>query len=474
MRVTNSMMQNQMLLNINRNMTKMNKLLNQQSSGKRIIVPSDDPISASRALTLRSNVSETLQYQKNLEQANSWMEITEQSYTSTLGVFEKISELAINGNTGTLSIEDRKKIAKELSSLVEQLGVDMNGTYGGRYVFSGYRTDEEAVFTESDADASYKITQQFIGDDIREVEKYQKLGVDDEGKVVSSDIINLAYDDIKSGSLSIGVLDDDGNVASSITAIEKSINDADAYEPTANEVYYVKETGELVIGSNVKKTLKDSEISVTYDKEGFIKGDLNPKVYFDCEDINIASSDYGKKYTMAGHDNMEYEVGAGNRLNVNSLAKDVFTANIKGDLSRIANDILNMTKSTESSLKAKYEAEGYTGDALTAKIKEQLDKEEALMSAAATDAFNDLLGIAEKATSSVSIQNTDLGSRMNRVKLIESRLANEESTYSSLLSETEDLDYIENATEIAAAQFVYEASLKSSSNILQVSLVDFI
>ena len=67
MRITNKMMTNNMLHNINTNKNHMSNLENKYASGMEIQKPSDDPIVAVRALKLRSNLSELNQYyQKNI------------------------------------------------------------------------------------------------------------------------------------------------------------------------------------------------------------------------------------------------------------------------------------------------------------------------------------------------------------------------------------------------------------------------
>lgn len=467
MRVTNGMIQNQMLVNLNRNLNSLNSLYQQQMTGKRIIVPSDDPISASRALSLRTSVKEAEQYQKNVEQASSWMEVTEQAYSNTIDIVQRIRELAVEGGNDTLSIEDRQKIATDIESLVEQLGTEMNTTYAGRYVFSGYKTDEEPCFTEDDATASYSITQTFSVDELQNKEMYQKLGTDDVGTITNCDVIRLPYDEIEN----LTVIDSTG---ASVTTVSKSSTDADAYSPGADEVYYLEDTGEMILGENVVTKLKAGDISVTYEKTGFKSGDLNPKVYFDCEDINSSSVDFGKTYTTSGQEAMEYEVGTGNRIRVNSMANEVVTGTIYGELTSTVNQILNMTPSTEASLRLKYEAEGYTGDELTAKIEEQLEQEEALMTTSAQDAFSDLIEFCDTSISSVSIQHTNLGSRMNRLELIKTRLEDEESTYTDLLSETEDADLVQVIIELSSAEVIYQSSMKAGTSLIQTSLVDFI
>ena len=62
MRITNKMMTNNMLYNINSNKSSLSSLEEQYSTGLAIQRPSDDPIVAVRALKLRTNLSELNQY----------------------------------------------------------------------------------------------------------------------------------------------------------------------------------------------------------------------------------------------------------------------------------------------------------------------------------------------------------------------------------------------------------------------------
>ena len=83
MRITNKMMTNNMMGNINKNKINMSNLENQYSTGKKIQRPSDDPIVTVRALKLRTNLSELKQYyEKNIPDAMSWMDVTESSLTT--------------------------------------------------------------------------------------------------------------------------------------------------------------------------------------------------------------------------------------------------------------------------------------------------------------------------------------------------------------------------------------------------------
>lgn len=154
MRITNNMLVNNMINNIGTNLDRMQKYQNQLATGKKITVPSDDPIVAARALKLRTDVSKIEQYQSNAEDAQSWMDVTESSLGSIGDVLQRVRELAVQAANGTNTQSDTEKIAEEVSQLKTQLVHLGNTTYAGRYIFSGYKTDTKLL----NDDGSYNIT----------------------------------------------------------------------------------------------------------------------------------------------------------------------------------------------------------------------------------------------------------------------------------------------------------------------------
>ncbi len=144
MRVTNSMMTNTMLMNLNKNLNKLNKWNNQIATGKKFSKPSDDPISVSKSLELRSTVSEIQQHNRNTEDAISWLEITETATAEIGDILQRTRELAVSAD-GTETPEDKQKIKAEIDQLKEQLIKVSNTTYAGKRIFSGYRTDQDLL-----------------------------------------------------------------------------------------------------------------------------------------------------------------------------------------------------------------------------------------------------------------------------------------------------------------------------------------
>ena len=149
MRMTNKIMQNNSLYNINNNKVLQDKLSTQMSTQKKLTRPSDDPVVAIRALRLRTNVSQVTQYyEKNAPDAESWLKVTEDALTNVTEVIEDMIEQCTKGSNGDLKSSDREIILEQLQALSAEVYSTGDADYAGRYIFTGYRTDVSLSFTE--------------------------------------------------------------------------------------------------------------------------------------------------------------------------------------------------------------------------------------------------------------------------------------------------------------------------------------
>ncbi len=250
---------------MNRSMQKMDKLQQQFATGKKIQVPSDDPIVAGRALKLRTNVFESKQYQSNIRNAQSWMDVTEQALFNMEGVLTRISELSVQGATGTITAEDRQKVGSELKQLREQLLQEGNVNYAGRYVFSGFKTDQKLIF-DSHVTEKYNIRQEFGAGDIEKI------------KITDQDVyrIRLPYKEIDDPIANFTI-----NGSAFPVTTKQSVN-ADAYSPPVGGAYFIQDTGELIFHADDAKGIINNKqiVSMEYTKQGFKAGELNPEHYF--------------------------------------------------------------------------------------------------------------------------------------------------------------------------------------------------
>ena len=310
MRITNKVMQNNALSNINRNKELQDMLNTELSTGKKVNRPSDDPVVAIRALRLRSDVSQISQYsKKNIPDADSWLELTESSIKTTVSVVKDMIEQCEKGSNDTLTTGDRQIIIDELKALRDEVYATGNSDYAGRYIFTGYRTDTPLTFKE-DTTQNYTITQIFTAEDITKENfvytddlldvseaKYQEAG---NAKITEQDIssnefyrIRLAYDGLDltaAGSLNIRYLSEQEinlntsgereytNTYSNVTVSVFPNNPAGGTFATKEEAYVaarqateagedfavtIPSTGEVIMSQKTYDTLQLAKLKVT-------------------------------------------------------------------------------------------------------------------------------------------------------------------------------------------------------------------
>ncbi len=143
MRVTNIMLANNLLRNMQFNMERLAECQDRLSSGKEIRRPSDDPVRVAASLSLRSSLGEIEQYAKNVDDARTWMEVTDDALASAIEILQTARERAVAGANGTLPQASREAIAQEVEQLRDQLMQIANTSLGGRYIFGGTKTDKE-------------------------------------------------------------------------------------------------------------------------------------------------------------------------------------------------------------------------------------------------------------------------------------------------------------------------------------------
>ncbi len=230
MRMTNKIMQNNSLYNINNNKVLQDKLSTMMATQKKITRPSDDPVIAIRALRLRTSVSELTQYyEKNAPDAESWLDVTTKALENTVAeVLTNMSKIANKANNKEYGSEDLQVFVEQLKSLRDEFYSTGNLDYAGRYVFTGYRTDTPLTFMQDVEEdmPSYQITEQLTRDDFDSINYTYNAGLDglnknnytdakydgiEEKNVQNGDIhrIRLSYDRLTDGIPKLSYVDPD-------------------------------------------------------------------------------------------------------------------------------------------------------------------------------------------------------------------------------------------------------------------------
>ncbi len=142
LRVTQNMLNSNMLRNLHKSMLNMDKMQQQLASGRKINLPSDDPVVATRGMFYRSSQMENDQYKRNASEAMSWMDLTDKTLDEVGNVMKRVSELLVYSGNGATSPDDLKTMGAEIAELKKHLGTLANQTINGKYIFAGTETDK--------------------------------------------------------------------------------------------------------------------------------------------------------------------------------------------------------------------------------------------------------------------------------------------------------------------------------------------
>ncbi len=149
MRITQGIIHRNFLRNLDDITDKLNKKFQQISSGKRLVRPSDDPVALSNAMQLRDRLKQMDQYKENIENAISWLNMTESAFNSMENILNRLEEIAIAMGSDNSSASVRKTSAEEVARIKEQALMIANTKFKGHYIFSGFLTDT-APFNTAD------------------------------------------------------------------------------------------------------------------------------------------------------------------------------------------------------------------------------------------------------------------------------------------------------------------------------------
>ena len=496
MRISNGMLINNSLSNINSKKTNMDKLNTQLASQKKIQRPSDDPIIAIRTLRFRSTLSEIEQYlKKNIPDATSWMECTDQAMGDMVGMLSDITEYCNQAVNGYYDTTDKNTIVSSLKAFRDQIYSDANADCAGRTIFTGFKTDSTLTFI-SDSEKKFEITQEFNSDSLDTISKVTNgldvtningatIGSINVGAIKLSEQVDcyrlrLAYDKIDEGTgVSLKLIDD-----TEITTTTKKSSDGDAYVPGDNDAYFLADTGEIILGKNIYAQLsaapadeKGNSFTATYTKTGYKKGELDPMQYFNCTDKTALDASEWVTYTNRDQ-NINYEINFNQTIKINTQGKYVFTQDMTRDIDDIIDSVnyaLNV-ENKKKKLENLYNSAG-EGSADKDKYRELLnlcDREMDFAKDNMKKAFTMGLDRYTKHQDKVSLARADVGSRLKRLELNESRLNAQQTTVKNLNSINEEVNVTEVAIELDEASSIYDASLAAASTVVQKKLLDFL
>ncbi len=519
MRMTNKIMRNNSLYNINQNKILEDKLTNQMTNQSKIVRPSDDPVVAIRALRLRSNVSSATQYHdKNAKDADQWLTVTADALTTIDKVLKDLYEQATGAANKYLTSEDLSIILEQMKSLTKEFYASGNVDYAGRYVFSGFRTDTAITFSAEDiaqmerdrekAPVFYDI-QEDIGFENISTISYTDFSVLADGQnslgavnggagpqagesyeqYVTNNTLyrfRLSYDNVdgkdKDGNPVVPTLMKNGAAITDINATPYDKAE-DAYKAVANGtekgIAYIPSTGELVFSEDYyKANFKEGDnFQVAYTKSEWEEGDINPVHYFKCTETR---NDKKIAYNTTEEDqDIYYDVGFNQKIQVNTVTDEVFTHNVQRDMDdfyqqsmKQLKDIETKISDIETKLKDLPEDDPAYKD-LAAQL-EGAKKADTYIRENIQKKFENQITKYQKYRDDNDLAITNNATRGSRLDLITERLCNQKATFKELQTDNEGIDITQVAVELSSSELTYQAALMATGKIMQTNLMNYI
>jgi flagellar hook-associated protein 3 FlgL len=527
------MMYHDMVNRMQKNLSAYMESNEQGSTQKKINRPSDDPAGMYRVLTTRNAISSTEQYEENAKTALGWLQLADDTLsTQVTNTIIGLRTLAEQAATGTYDATNREQMAYQARELFGELLNLANTEFeDGRHLFGGHVYDRPAfekglALTSWDAENGvtddwktfngstpprYRIEGasdttvmiQFTGVNgsqtpgttgVVGVDDLQYRWSNDGGKTWSNDITLAATDNVLVANgvrVTLPVTSPlPGGTGQQISVADPGLgpgatNGTLLYiRPTAvymgddndppPEVTFMGKTSAASIGASAQGTFHNDvmvrvddgttnppEVAYSYSTDNgstwiSAKTDASaaPPYRFTVPggylDLDALPNNGAQVKIHPDRADLDFEIMKDTFLTVNNVGKDIFggyyqgepALNDDGDLSRNLFEVAG-------NFIAYLENDNQEGCQRTL--------------AALTEAEKVVLTAAAR-----------VGGKENRVQTAQNVLSFQKIDQQEQLSNTEDIDLTELLTKLTQQQMAYSTVLKSSSMIMQLSLVNYV
>ncbi len=177
MRITQRLMTDRVMLNLNRHTRNLLDVQEKLSTGRRINSPSDDPIGVRRAINTRTIIQKSEQYSANIKMMKPQMSETTSQIQTILDNVGRAYELTLQAANSVYSQTEQDNLAEEINQVLESVLERANHRTNDRYIFAGTKTRTEPF--EAIRNANGEIEQVVY----RGNSEYINLAVSDTSKV---------------------------------------------------------------------------------------------------------------------------------------------------------------------------------------------------------------------------------------------------------------------------------------------------
>jgi len=196
-RVTQRILTDRVLNNLNTQSQALLKLQEQLSTGMRVNRPSDDPLAVRRGIRARADAAANDQFSTTISTTTPFLVESETTILTVEDALRRAYELTLQGMSDTNSQVQRDQIAVEIGQILENVLTYANQFTNGRYMFSGTRTLQQPF--DATRDANQEITSvAYRGND-----EHFQVGVGDGIKVDANETGSAVFSNAAAGGVDV-------------------------------------------------------------------------------------------------------------------------------------------------------------------------------------------------------------------------------------------------------------------------------
>lgn len=417
-RVTNQMINNTMTYNLARQQKDMDQIQNSLATGKQVETPRDNPIATTNQMLYLSRMSEVDQYNKNIDEAKSYMDTADTSLQSMTQIFQRIRVLAVQGANGIYSNFERKEAAaSEINQMLEELVTVANTKdAAGRSIFGGFKTG-----TQESPNPFVPV--------------YQTLTAGNQGQAMTGveyrgDIGGIAREVSRGEYLNVNV---PGNrVFWSTNQVLTSNKDATSYASQTNQSIKIDGT----------------EIQIA-------AGDTTDLV---IDKINNAGLNV--KASKGGRNNMILETTEPHQI----WLEDVGSGRALKDLGLVNGEYPNPPNNYDPTVTV----DGMSIFEMVIQLRDDLVRGDQELVGGRD------LGLIDQGLENVLKHLATVGAKSNRIEQLAKRTETEKANVSEMLSKTEGIDYAEYIMNFKWLESVHQYALAVGAKTIRQTLMDFL
>lgn len=498
MRVTHTMQFNAALTTIQKQQSRLLRAQEEAASGKKVLRPSDDPVSTRRILDLRQDLTALEQFQRQRDTLTASLGATENALAGIETALLRAKEIALNGASSSVSAADRDILAQEVRQLFDQVVQLGNADLDGRFLFAG-RANTQPPFTAAGA---------FTGDSHAvqlSIDTHQTLETNIIGsEFLASDLrpaldLTTPMSSLHRGTTavplgSIQITDRVGNSAtvdlSAATTIGDVLTEINGAGLNVTAAINATKDGIVITDNNIPPTQNltvesgttAKALGIAADRPGAIIGaPLQPAVTLSTPLSTLYAGEGLSLSTVhIANGTTEVDVDLSAALTVDDVLTAITSSGAHVTASINSNGTALEVRSNDPATVAMVTDANGGSSAADLGIQgghDILKTLQLLQEALAQDdqqALGTLVTHIDAGFEQVLTLRGEVGTRLRRLELVEATHAELQITLTSALSQSQDVDVTEAYLRLSQQSTAFQAALASTAQLLRSSLLDFL